>query len=455
MGASSSKIISKNVNEILRERVVNILAVNSTNLSNLVTVSQNMNISIKCDGNATFNCPVTQDIIANMKFITRITQSQTEAIRSILEAETSNKNSQTMAMVLGVLSGAGEWRTTELSNEFINRVTNIVKENITTENITRVINQQKYSQDMKLELNFGGNCNISGDQCKFLQSITLNTSAETILSNIIKLSSDDGVVTRIINDNKQDTQIEARGLDDLVKALTAWVGIFGVVAAFGAFIALKSGSSVVPTETLTEVAKKKPVFAILASLVFLIIIIGMIYLIVAYFKGLWPFAGIRKLWKCEFVDGKHTGKCIEGVFDRGFKTRQECESSKTCDQYWGCEKVNGEFTGKCKEYTNAVDGPKRTKEECEAAISNNEMCTYGYGCERDNNGLFTSPPKCIQYKDPSLGQWKTQNICGENSGSQCKNKWKCFNGGCSMVDSRSEWAMFETEGDCRSVCKKN
>lgn len=457
MGANVSKQISESVNDIYKERITNILSTNSVNASNFITANQDQLIKFTCGGDLNWNCDSSewnQQIAANVKLLTSVTQTQANTISSLLDTDIENKDSKVMKMVFSVLSSIGEYKSQELSNQFINRVRNIVKESINTQNIVNIINRQKFNQRFELVVNAGGDCNFSGKRCQFIQNIVIDVIAENIINMTIDFISSDATINRILNDGKQDTQVEAKGLDDLIKSATSWMGGFGLLALGGAFVAFKYGTPSLPTATLSEVAKQKPYFAVFSIIFIIILIIFIIYIIIAAIFKIWPFSTkTMKLWICENKDGKNTGKCVEGQFEKGFKTKQECEQSNICGQFWGCDKPNGEFNGKCKEYTNATDGPKRTQKECEDAISNKELCNYKYGCAVDDNGMYLSPAVCKQYKDITLGKWNTENICKENSAQSCQNKWKCVSGKCSKASINSDWAMFDSEGDCKKLCK--
>jgi gas vesicle protein len=456
MGPVNSKILVDSLNDIYKEKITNILSRNTASLTNVINVSQSIIVKINC-GHRCRVCPsglvIRQDQAANINVVTDVTQSQVNEIASMIEADLGNTSSQTYKEVSGFLStNVSIKKDTEITTRIINRLRDVVRNDITLENVTQVMNNVNINDNIGIEINAGDDFEFGGKDCDIRQNMFLDFTSKSIINMAVKNVMEDQSLIRMVNDAKQDTQIEARGLDDFVKSIFSGLAGMSVVGVIALIVIVKMQGSIIPTDSLTEAAKKSPKTAIFAVLVILVVVSCILYFPIARLMGLWPFNGIPILWKCELVDGKHTGKCVSGEFEKGFKTQEECEKSTVCSQYWGCEINNGKFTGKCAQYTSPVLGPLKTKEECEKAIANNQMCGLKWGGILESDGTYKEPAGCMEYEDPKLGIYKTKKQCEENL-SRFRNRWKCSSETCKKVHPNTEWAMFETEEECKKSCK--
>lgn len=459
MGPAITKLSTEAVNNIYRERITNILLQNTTRLSNTVNASQNFKLRIKCLKNCIVcdeGFSIDQKLAANMKVVTNVTQSQANQIANLIVADLDNKSSQTFKEVSGFLTGLGNaFKSTTVQTTLINRIKDVIRNEITVENIVQQVNQLSVAQGSDVELILGNNGRFGGKgKCNFTQDMIVDSVSDAVINMAIENATRDETLLRLVNDAKQDAQIEARGLDDTIKAVWSGLGAIAVIGIVVGIVWIKSMSTISPTATLTEVAKQKPGFAAALIVVLIVVFGAIIYFPIAKIMSLWPFSGQRTLWKCaQDSNGFNTGKCVSGKFERGFKSQEECETSNVCGQYWGCEKKDGDFTGHCAQYKDATQGPKRTKQDCETAIRNREMCTYKFGGKREPSGIYSSPPQCVEYKDPRLGIYSTKSQCEENI-DKFRNKWKCQNDTCVEVHPDTDWAMYATLADCKSGCGK-
>lgn len=458
MGPTFSSTKLSSLNDVYRERITKILGKNTARLTNLTNISQDLYVEINCKKKCKIcvgenGISITQKQAAKIMLVTEVSQSQINDMVSMIETDLSNKSSQTYKEVSEFLSNMGVWKDTDVNTEIINRIKDIVRNEITLENVVNILNEVELGQSNKIVWNLGENTEIGGKQCVIRQDIFLDFFSESIVKMVVENATEDQSIVRMLSDAKQDTQIEARGLDGVLKSVFSGIVGLVVVAVIVAIVWFKMQTSLVPTDSLTEAAKKRPGLVILVVLITILIIGSIIYFPVAKVFSIWPFSGERTLWKCEKADGIYTGKCIAGKFERGFKSKEECELSPTCEQYWGCEFKDGTYTGKCMQYTSASNGPMRTRKECEEAISQGRMCTLKYGPALTPEGLYKQPPECIQYQDPKLGSFKTQLQCMENK-DKFRNKWKCSNGKCVEAHPSTDWAMYTKESDCKAGCKR-
>lgn len=458
MGATQTKLLASTLNDIYSERIVNVLNTNTTRISNIINLSQDIKFKYKCGRDLVMKCDnwtIDQNALANANVMTQVTQSQSADIRSMFENDISNKNSQTMKAIYGFLSSYAEYKNHELTNEFVTRLRQIINSNITQQNIASIISKTQVYQNQEFNYEAERDCIISGSLCSNKQNISVKFISTNIIQNVINTVVSDSVIQRIVNENSQSTEVTQKGLDSLVKALFSTGIVVAIILAIGGYIYLKFMSSINPLNTVTEIAKQRPYFALFAVIVVILIIVLILYFPVAWLLSIWPFSGNKILWKCEKNEaGFNTGKCVSGKFESGYTSKDECEKKGVCGQYWGCDfSDNGEFNGKCKQYARVIEGPIPDKQTCEDKIKKSEMCTYGWGCKIKQDGTLENT--CTQYKDPNLGVWKTEAICNENRlRGACNNKWKCIQGACSEVHPMSEWAMFDTKQECERLCKK-
>lgn len=457
MGPAQTKILVESMNKIYRERITEILGRNSARLTNIMNVSQDIELVINCDEGCKIctgsgGLQITQSQAGTIRFVTNVTQAQVNDIVSMVETDLSNKTSQTYRSVSELLSNLGAWTSTDVQTRILNQVKDIVRNEITLENIVNILNSVQLGQNNRMTWNLGRNTEIGGKQCIIRQDIFIDFFSESLIDMVVRNATEDSSITRMLADARQDTQIEAKGLDSVIRS--AFTGIAGM--AVGGIVILivlsRMQSSVVPSDSLTEAAKKRPGLAILAVFVVILIVLAIVYMPVAKLFSLWPFSGERKLWKCEVVDGMHTGKCVLGVFEKGFRSREECEQSKTCDQNWGCQFAGGVPTGKCAQYASSALGPYRSERDCADAVAQGKTCTLKWGPVVTDAGVYAVPPRCQQFQDPKLGRYRTEGECLENK-DKFRNKWKCSAGACAEVHPSNEWAMYTTEADCRANCR--
>lgn len=455
MGGSNSKEINKVFTDIYREKVTSIISRNTTSVSNLLDASQVANVRVKCTGDVTFDCPVDQNIYGDMKVIVKVSQNNINELVSLFTSDLNNTNSQTMKQLMGFLSNIGDFSSIDVRNEITSRIKDIITNNVTLENISTIMNKIKLGQELNIYIS-GENCKIFGENCRFNQNIGVNFIADNVVTSLIDSVINDTNIQRLVNDNKQVTEIEKRGLDDLVNSLgkifTSAIFIIGVVLA----IMISFTKSILPTETLSEVAKKNPRLAVFTIIFLVLLVVFVLYLIIAYFFSFWPFNKEKVFWTCEKINNLHTGKCVPASKDQkyGFKTQEECMKSGKCDQYWGCEIKDEKPTGQCTQFQSAVLGPERSKEVCEEKVKNGLMCTNKYGCAlSEDKQYYADPPSCTAYSDPTKGKW-TSAQCQENIG-QCKNSWKCVNRKCEKAEIGSGLGIYSSEQECNKLCGKN
>ncbi len=448
MGAVSSKVSNAVVNDIYREQIVNILSKNSTSISNVVNNAQNMRINVNCAGGIEGACSTDQTIVSNLKVTTAIAQQSAVDLQRMFENDISNKNSQIMKIITELLSDAGTYKRSELSNEFVTRLKDIVREDITQENLVSILNMANLSQNLEINLKSEGKC-IFPAGCTYSQNIAMELVSDNIITNLISTVTKDSSINRIVNDNSQEYEYTSKGINDLAKTIASSIGGGLLVMAIVIVILANTGAKILPTAALTEVAKQKPYLVVAVVLT----IVVAVYSLIAWFFKLWPFNQPKELWQCEKINGKHTGKCVAKEYksegSSGYLSKEECEKSKSCDQYWGCGfDAEGMYNGQCNEYDNPISGPARTKEQCETELRSGKSCVQKYECAQ-KDGLYEEPARCVKTKNPSA-----KATSPESCATYCRNKWKCLKGSCSKAQVGSEWGMFDSEADCNSLCKK-
>jgi hypothetical protein len=321
------------------------------------------------------------------------------------------------------------------------------------------MNKIKVGQGINLDIKGKGDCNIFGSQCAFNQNIGLDFVSENIVDSLVNNVINDTNIQRMINDNTQTVDLTKRGLDDTITSIGSAIGkilgILVVILGIVAYVVVSLGKNILPTQSVTEVAKNNPKLAFFMFLFAAALGIFLVYIVIALLFGYWPFTRKPKVyWVCEKINDLPTGKCVPSPKNAtsAFVSEEACVKSK-CDQYWGCEKKDDKPTGKCVQYTSADLGPVRSKAECEEKVQYGMMCSPMYGCALTSDQQFyEEPAKCVTYSDTTKGKW-TKAQCSENIG-KCANKWKCFNNKCEKAAIGSGLGMFDSELECREYCKK-
>ena len=454
MGGGSSKEINKTYTDIYREKVTSVLSQNSTAISNVLSTSQLLKLKVKCAGNITWQCPVTQSMYGDMKVITQVTQDNINELVSLFTADIENSNSQSMKQLVGFLGNLGDFSSVEVLNETTTRIKDIINSKVTLENLSTIVNSAKLDQEMEITIgNKDGDCSFFGPGCKFNQDLSIHFAADTVVKSIIDSVINDTTIQRIINDNKQVVDIKKKGLEDVISAIgQILTGALATFAVAGIAV-LYLNKSIIPTQTLTEVAKTNPKTAVAAVIFLVLLAISTLYMIGAYIFKFWPFNEAKVFWTCEKINEMNTGKCVPASPDQkyGFTSEEECVKSGGCDQYWGCETKDERPTGKCAQFKTAVLGPERSKSHCEEKVKNGLMCAPKYGCATTpDQRYYEDPPRCVSYVDPKKGRW-TSAQCAENIGL-CKNSWKCVNRKCEKAPIGSGLGLYASEQECTKLC---
>jgi len=449
MGATVSTMLQQTLNEIYRTKITNIVKTSAVAASTMLAVNQNISVNIKCSGDLHWDCTDwewNQSIQAQVNVVSSIDQTQASDISSLITNDIENESSQTMESIFNVLSGIGEARVQTQSTEFITRVHDIITNNVTSEFIINIVNQNTFNQNNELTVKVDGNCYFSGEKCKMLQDVSVSVVAENIINTLVTIVSRDEAINRIVSDSKQDLKVEARGWDVVIKAAT---GVFAMILVILVCVFMCIVKSSPHSTILRSTLKSRK--AVMIALVIICLLCGLgVFLVYAGSNKMWPFDGGNQVrWVAETVADFKTGKCIASTESKvGYTSREECESSHSVDQYWGCEKLGDTYTGRCTQYKTASEGPKRSKSECEAAIAMTGLCSPKYGCGRAESGVYTFPPTCVVTPAPDQARWVSETECTRNR-KQCLNRWKIADGTCIVAHPENDWGMYETEQECK------
>lgn len=343
-----------------------------TNISNIMQVSQNINVTVGPNGK--MSCKggfvIDQEIASNMKVVTDINTEMTTNIKQQLQSEISNSASQLMKVVQGWLAGIGQSVQTNIGMQLMTRLSQIIANQTSQQTMNRINNQVLLVQNQNIVIN---GVLESDAECKFNQNIFCEMVANAIAKNIVTASVQDSILSSISNQASQTTDITQKGLDDLISALMGPLVIVLIIIIIGVTVLGKEG---------VKGATNPKFLGLLAAII-------VIFMIAAFFFKWWPFPKPAKHWGCEKdSNGNKTGNCVEysNSSDGPYSDKNTCVNN--CLQFWGCEKDSGgAFTGKCVQYDNAKDGPFPNQVTCVQAVADGKACKMVYTCDTDINGF--------------------------------------------------------------------
>ena len=158
------------------------------------------------DKNCGFN--IDQEILAKMNYINDVSSNTANNLVTQLQADISNKASQTASIIRGFLSNIGSNNKDEMAVNITTRISQIISNTITTQNLTKEVNQSLIYQNQELIVNG----TISGNGCFFNQKTQVNTIAKNISSNLVNNVVKDKTINRIVNDATQTLTKKEKGL---------------------------------------------------------------------------------------------------------------------------------------------------------------------------------------------------------------------------------------------------
>lgn len=448
MGNSVTSEQLQSVASSLQQNVSNVLNQTDTTVNNTVSITQNVKINVLQGG--VWNCGeglyIKQDAAANMKYRGSVTNDDTTNIVSSLKSELNNSASQTATIVRGWLSNIGTSSNDSIGMNLISRLDQIISENVTTQNINRILNNTLMAQDNEFVI--GGT--VSSNVCDISQSIQLTATADTLVNNLLKTAVEDEMIGRLVQQADQTLSKTEKGVDSVVGALAIIM------------VALLIGFIIFVTVFAKNASNPKFIYAMI---VLGLVSIGVYFLLAWIFKWL-PFKPSRQYWGCQTSpDGNNTGACVQysDATQGPYPSEKNCLNSQYCIQFWGCEKdPQGIPTGNCKQFKNALDGPFASQNECIDKVSARKACIPLYGCLTDSNGFNVQPPQCKAWSmDNPAKPSVTFNDKLDCESAGCPQYWYCasrIKNSCQQTSDpasiqRAGLTVYNNQTECTAACR--
>lgn len=405
-GSSSTNVQIKSFLESVQNIITNIITDNSSTIGNTIRTEQRIKLIV--GGN--ISCPVKlkNSINTNAKFVSSITSQTSAKIQNQVESELKNKVDQMVKIVRGFLSGIGARTDDSITQELVTRAQQIIMNNITNQQLNKTLNEVYTIQgiDVKVDGDIAPDKNGSLCDQNYTNDAFIQVISENVINTMMDAFVDDKVIQRITNEAKQTVVKEEKGLDSLLSGLV-WIIVALII--------------------LVAIVGKQGLAAITNPKLYIVLGIG---LLITYLLKVFPF-------------------------------------QKKQSEFWGCEKdKNGISTGKCAQYNDSKLGPFWSKELCETAVKDHNICDY-WGCEIDPTTKFYTG-KCSRQKTITRGQYNNKEDCEENTKSDCPQLWGCntnkdgfYEPGCkqySPEDPTKPENLFSSQATCNTVapnlCRK-
>lgn len=301
MGANTSQL-TKIANSILNESVTNILQRNEANSTFSIQAGQSANLVIK---NSTVNCTdnpstplIQQTMTGEITIATSITQQSTSDIKTLFDNASDSNSEQFQKVLSETLGGIGT--TTEQNTDISNAIKNVIKTNVTQENLTSIVQNFSFNQAGNVEII---NTQYTGP-CSFNQNLALHLQASSIIGNVVSAIANNQTVNEVVSKVTQKQEVELKGLADIVRSvgdavssvfasLTAPMIIAIIAGAILLFMGFPIGVGSLSGGTTKdkdgkEVHKSGWKAGLLTFLFLLLLTAGIIGIL--YWKKKWPFS---------------------------------------------------------------------------------------------------------------------------------------------------------------------
>ncbi len=415
MGSNNSTLNQLIENDVTTSVITNVITNNETNSTNIISLSNKFDIEVGKGG--TLDCGtinLTQLNQADIKIATQVNSQTTSNLQNKLINDLKNSASQTNKLVQGFLAGIGQFNNTDLNQKIVNRVTSLIQNNITTNNINKILSAVNISNTGNIRIDDGGT--IKGEQCNFLQSNMANFASSLIVSNLANAIANDDVLNKIVNTASQDNSIEQKGLDSLISAFLLPLIVIVIGLSY-------IGGKAVNSRALSII--------IVIAAIACVIILLLKHFKVGVFKPAPPPP--PEYWVCEKTsDGFNTGHCVsldkepDGSY---FSSKDLCESNiangTACQTFWGCSITNGVNDGNIKQCKDAIESaadgssiycPYSDSKSAAAACHN-----FFYECDSGTDGKNV----CNRINIPSSTYEATtyqSTVSADDALSKCKTQ---------------------------------
>lgn len=401
MGSSSSTQLLSQLNDSLQSVYNNVLTQTSTNISNFVSSVNILTLEsgpVDCD-----NFGMFQQNKVNLNYKNDISNEDVINLKTELNSQIENKNSQIMKIVRQFLGGIGTSSEQNNITMIQTRLRQIINNNISVSHESKILNETIGLNELHVIVHGP----IKGKYCEWRQDNLIEIASENLAKNLIQTCVQDSVISRIVNDSQQKFELEEKGPLDFIMIIVVLLLSFGMIAKEG-------------VKAITDWK--------------LWLLVG-ILIVIAYFVKIWPFKKQQtEFWGCaKDNNGSPTGECksYDNPKQGPFFTKALCEkaSDKLCVGMWGCDSVNGYYNKQCRTFSLPTLGPYQTKQQCEQLVKEGKACGQIWSCGTDTKGFNLSPAVCVQYKPDSPDipdpTFTTFEDCEASKDKYCNKSYNC------------------------------
>ena len=425
MGGSLTKNDIDLLNEIYSDAMTKIYQANASTISTYITNIASVELEVK----GTIKCrdlKVIAQAITNLQVISGFTTETAAEAKTLVDTSIENKTNQIAQAIIGFMAGFGKQDDVINRTAIQNRVTTIISNSVTSQNLNNIVTE--ITQIASNKLTVAGD--IIGDTCLIQSDAQANLLIQSIVRNVQNAIVSDEILTRIVNDIKQTATLEQKGIDSIVGSFALIIIVIAIVIIVGLIVFATTG-----VKALTN-----PKFWITMLIVATVVIT--VWLIIAAIAKLWPFRPTqREFWGCSKALGPtgtlvNTRTCslLSNPSDGPYFTEKDCKDAiaankAVCPQYWGCAKDGrGVYTGTCTQYDSPIAGPYYDTVACHTS----NRCDPVFICDTKTGGEYVVDPDppgggvCIPFNKGDITGGTTLQQCGLDAKTKCTNHYICL-----------------------------
>lgn len=227
MGASSSKVDTNIINNFMNEIITTSLVKNSNITKQVSSTNQTAKIRVKGDITCTTEGTlIDQQLTSSSVMLTNVSNVDTNEAKNDILSQLDVSNDTTNELIQGFLAGIGTKTDLETVTRVKNDISNVIKNEFTTENINESINSVNVSQDGEITIdgNYTGPCSLVS------QTAAVQLQLSQLVDNITKKIVENSSITDVEVETKTTAKLEQTGLTFGMIALIVLAIVFIVLA---------------------------------------------------------------------------------------------------------------------------------------------------------------------------------------------------------------------------------
>ena len=212
MGGNQSSDI-KSITSILSQQTTNIMTKNGQNASSDLKVVQSIKVSV---GGNLINCGfnTTQTINATQTLLSVVTLQSSSDITATMTAAVQNTMASSQSAIQSFLATA--FSNQQSSQDIENRMSQIITNNVSTSNITEILNRIDILQ--KGEFVFKGNIDCKGQDMNLNQDSIVTQFTSMIVNATTDALMKDTTISDAVNKLTNDQSIVQKGVAEAITA---------------------------------------------------------------------------------------------------------------------------------------------------------------------------------------------------------------------------------------------